>query len=107
LKLKVEKHKGSKVSKREKLTSFISDKKSRQEFVPLIGQLIDRAHMQPLHPKNSACQQLFKRILYESTGNSALDKSVVQFDQVPKSAPVRILVICLQKTAVIWSCQKG
>ena len=99
LKLKVEKQKGSKVSKRKKVTSFISDKKSRQEFVPLIGQFIDRAHIEPLHPKNNACQQLFRRILYESIGKSALDKSVVQFDQVPKSAPFSRLVTCLQKTA--------
>ena len=76
LKLKLEKQKGSKVTKRNKITSFISDQKSRQEFVPLIGQFIDRAHIEPLHPKNNACQQLFRRILYESIGKSALDKSV-------------------------------
>ena len=56
LKLKLEKQKGSKVTKRNKITSFISDQKSRQEFVPLIGQFIDRAHIEPLHPKNNACQ---------------------------------------------------
>ena len=68
LKLKLEKQKGSKVSKRKKVTSLISDKKSRQEFVPLLGQFVDRAHIEPLHPKNNACQQLFRRILYESIG---------------------------------------
>lgn len=99
LKLKLEKQKGSKVSKRKKVTSLISDKKSRQEFVPLLGQFVDRAHIEPLHPKNNACQQLFRRILYESIGKSALDKSVVHFDQVPSSAPFSRLVNCLQKTA--------
>ena len=81
------------------VTSFISDKKSRQEFVPLIGQDIDRAHIEPLHPKNNACQWLFRRILCESIGKSALNKSVVQFDQVPNSVPFSRLVIYLQKTA--------
>ena len=99
LKLKHEKQKGSKVSKRKKVTNFISDKKSRQEFVPLLGRFVDRAHVEPLHPKNNACQQLFRRILYESIGKSALDKSVIHFDQVPSSAPSSRLVNCLQKTA--------
>ena len=99
LKLKLEKQKGSKVTKRNKITSFISDQKSRQEFVPLIGQFIDRAHIEPLHPKNNACQQLFRRILYESIGKSALDKSVVNFEQVPNSAPFSRLVNCLQNKA--------
>ena len=98
-KLKVEKQKGSKVSKGKKVTIFSSDKMSIQEFVPLIGHFIDRAHIQPLHSKNNACQQLCTRILYESIDKSALDKSVVQFDQVPNSAPFSRLVICLQKTA--------
>lgn len=99
LKLKLEKQKGLKVSKRKKVTSLISDKKSRQEFVPLIGQFVDRAHIEPLHPKNNACQQLFSRILYESVGKSALDKSVVHFDQVTGSALFSRLLNCLQKTA--------
>ena len=88
-----------KFQKRKKVTSLISDKKSRQEFVPLLGRFVDRAHIEPLHPKNNACQQLFRRILYESIGKSALDKSVIHFDQVPSSAPFSRLVNCLQKTA--------
>lgn len=40
-----------------------------------------------------------RRILYESVGKSALDKSVVQFDQVTRSDPFRRLVICLQKNS--------
>lgn len=67
--------------------------------MPLIGQFIDRAHIEPLHPKDNACQQLFRRILYESIGKSALDKSVVNFEQVPNSAPFSRLVNCLQNTA--------
>ena len=96
LKLKLEKQKGSKLTKRNKITSFISDQKSRQEFVPLIRQFIDRAHIEPLHPNNNACQQLFGRILYESIGKSALDKSVENLEQVPNCAPFSRLVNCLQ-----------
>lgn len=99
LELKLEKQRGSNLTKRSKITSFIADKKSRQEFVPLVGSFVDRAHIDSLHPKNNACQQVFRNILYESVGKSALDKSVVRFDHVPHSAPFARLVCCLQKTA--------
>lgn len=36
-------------TKREKITSFIAQNKSRQEFPPLIGTFIDRAKEEPLH----------------------------------------------------------
>ena len=64
--------------------------------MPLIGQFIDRALTEPLHPKNNACQQLFRIILYERVGKSALNKSVVNFEQVPNSAPFSRLVNSLQ-----------
>ena len=38
-------------TKREKVTSFIVQKKSRQEFPPLVGKFIDRAKAEPLHLK--------------------------------------------------------
>ena len=41
-------------TKREKVTSFIAQKKSRQEFPPLVGKFIDRAKAEPLHLKNNA-----------------------------------------------------
>ena len=36
-------------TKRNKITSFIAQQSSRQEFVPLVGKLIDQAHVDPLH----------------------------------------------------------
>ena len=42
--------------KRSKVTEFIAKSKSRQEFVPLVGPLIDKAHVEPLHLKNNAWQ---------------------------------------------------
>ena len=43
-------------TKREKVTSFISQQKSRQEFPPLVGKFIDCAKAEPLHLKNNAWQ---------------------------------------------------
>ena len=42
-------------TRRSKITSFIAQKHSRQEFEPVVGKLIDRAHVDPLHLKNNAC----------------------------------------------------
>ena len=50
--------KGKNVSantKRSNVTSFIAKQKSWQEFVPLVAELVDRAHVEPLHLKNNAC----------------------------------------------------
>ena len=42
---------------RQKITSFIAQKKSRQEFPPLLGKAIDKVKVEPLHAKNNAWQQ--------------------------------------------------
>ena len=44
-------------TKREKITSFISQQKSRHEFPYLVGNFIDKAKAEPLHLKNNAWQQ--------------------------------------------------
>ena len=97
IKEKVERQNISAKTKRKKVTDFIASQKSRQEFEPLIGGFIDRVHVEPLHPKNNACQQLFKEILYESIGKSGLPATVIQFDAVPVASPFKKLVHSLEK----------
>ena len=46
-------------TKRGRVTSFIAEKQSRQEFAPRIGKLIEKAHIEPLHLKNNGCGFLF------------------------------------------------
>ena len=94
---KVERQNISAKTKRKKVTDFIASQKSIQEFEPLIGGFIDRVHVEPLHPKNNACQQLFKEILYESIGKSGLPAAVIQFDAVPVASPFKKLVHSLEK----------
>ena len=96
---RVEKLKCTKATKRKKILDFISDKNSRQEFEPLIGPFIDRAHIDPLHAKNNACQQLFRKILYESIAKTPLPGTRRDFESLPASSPFVKLVICLQKNA--------
>lgn len=97
VKKQVSKQKVSEKTKRKKVTDFIASKGSRQEFEPLVGKFIDRTHVEPLHPKNNSCQQLFTLILYESIGKSALASSISDFDAVPCTSPFYKLVNCLQK----------
>ena len=44
-------------TKRSKITILIASTKSRQEFLPHLGKLIDRIHIaiEPLHLTNNAC----------------------------------------------------
>ena len=97
VKEKVERQNITAKTKRKNVTDFIASQNSRQEFEPLIGGFIDRAHVEPLHPKNNACQQLFKEILYESIGKSRLPATVIQFDSVPVASPFKKLVHSLEK----------
>ena len=99
VKHELEKKKGSVIAKRGKVTEFIAEKKSRQEFVPLIGHFVDRAHIDTLYSKNNACQQIFRIILYESIAKSDLAKTVTQFDHVSQFAPFSKLINCLKETA--------
>ena len=50
----------SEKTKRSKVTDFIAKKKIRQEFMPLLGEAIERAHVEPLHLKNNAWQYFLK-----------------------------------------------
>ena len=53
--------------------------------------------VEPLHPKNNSCQQMFNLILYESIEKSALASNVTDFDHVPHTSPFYKLVNYLKK----------
>ncbi|CAH3167592.1 unnamed protein product, partial [Porites evermanni] len=61
------------------VTSFIAQKKSRQEFPPLVGKFIDRAKAEPLHLKNNAWQQWNLSVLKYALSRSDVStcKSIV------------------------------
>lgn len=70
--------------RRSKITEFIACKKSRQEFTPLVGKLINRTHVEPLHLKNNAWQLFFKGLLKESIAKSNLPASCKKFTDVQR-----------------------
>ena len=73
---------------RSKITSFIAQRNSRQEFKPIVGRLIDRAHVDPLHLKNNACALSHRLLLHEVIAMSKLGKQVKSFSLVPSNSPI-------------------
>ena len=83
-------------TKRSKITEFIAQKESRQEFLPLIGKYIDKAHVEPLHLKNNAWQYFFKSLIKEAIGKSTLPSSCKTFVDVPNDCCVARVLTALQ-----------
>lgn len=92
LKKKVVKSKLAKNTKRNKVTTFIAQKKSRQEYNPRIGNLIDKVHVEPLHLKNNACALMFRYILDFAIAKSGLGPSVNDFSSVDSQSPFAALI---------------
>ena len=87
-KKKVESNKKIKENtKHSKITTFIPEKQSRQEFVPLVGSLIDRAHVEPLHLKNNVCALTHRYLLNHAIRILHLTDTVTLFSHVPPGSP--------------------
>ena len=82
---------------RSKITSFIAQKHSRQEFEPVVGKLIDRAHVDPLHLKNNACARAHQQLLNEVIAMSKLTDEVNSFSQVPAQSPFNRYIVAMHK----------
>lgn len=83
-------------TKRSKITDFIANQSSRQEFLPLLGSYIDKARVEPLHLKNNAWQYFFKAVLTEAIRNSKLPADCKKFSEVPSDSPFTRVITALQ-----------
>ncbi|CAB4023873.1 Hypothetical predicted protein, partial [Paramuricea clavata] len=77
----------SEKTRRSKVTGFIAKQKSRQEFIPLVADLINKAHIEPLHLKNHACALAHSHLLKLVISWSNLSTSISTFSQVPLKSP--------------------
>lgn len=59
-------------TKRAKLSAYIKSLKSRQEYVPVLQQLVDKMYAEPLHCANNAWQQLHESMLSHANDKSGL-----------------------------------
>lgn len=75
-------------TKRKKITELISGLKSRQEFKPLVENVIDVAHVEPLHLKNNACALVHKYFLEEVVKVSNIPSDHISFSQLSSNCPL-------------------
>ena len=62
--------------------------KSTLEFVPPLGPIIDRIHIEPFHLKNNACALAHRYLLDEVIALSCLSSSVKKFSELASSSPL-------------------
>ena len=70
---------------RKKITPFIAKAKSRQEYKPLLGKIIDKAKVEPLHLKNNAWQHWHLCVMKYCLMKSNLANCATVFDVPPTS----------------------
>ena len=63
-------------TQRSRVTQFIANKKSRQEFDPLIGTLCDKEVVEPLHLKNNGVQHLHSMLLEKAIRVSNIPEKI-------------------------------
>jgi hypothetical protein len=86
LKKEIAKQKLSDSTKRSRVTTYIAKAKSRQEFIPPFGPLIDRIHVDPLHLKNNACALSHRYLLDEVLLISNISSNVKSFSQLQSTS---------------------
>ena len=84
---------------RNQVTKFISENKSRQEFIPPLGKNVDLIKAEPLHNTNNGWQLWFQNILtiamiYTKTPNST------PLSDVPSTTPLMKLMKYIKGTAL-------
>lgn len=64
-KAELDKRKLAESTRRKNTTKFSAEQKSRQEFLPPLGKLVDNIHVDSLHLKNNACAHAHRYFLDE------------------------------------------
>ena len=102
----LEKKKMAESTRRVKVTSFIAQKHRRQEFEPVVGKLINRAHVDPLHLKNNACAHAHKHLLSEVIAMSKLTDEINSFSQVPAHSPFNRYIAAMRACGLFRLAKK-
>ena len=79
----LEKRSYAESAKRNKL-SFIKSNSSRQEYEPILGQLVDKLYAEPLNNGNNAWQQLHEAMLSHSISNSNIPTACNNPSKLPE-----------------------
>ena len=98
----VEKHKTKLTKKqlaaRTKVTEFIANQNSRQEFEPLLGPVIDKAVVEPLHLANNNWQFLFSELFsFVLHSKTVIPSGVKSITDLAKNCCLRRFLTCLKR----------
>lgn len=80
-KVELEKTALAESTKRSKVLNYIQSLDSRQEYVPVLKELVDKIYAEPLHNANNGWQQLHALILCHANDKSGISSTCTD---VPK-----------------------
>lgn len=96
--VKVSSHKEKNpLSARTKVTKYIAELKSRQEYEPPIGKVIEKALIDPLHVKNNAWEKVNRLIVTEVVNSSKATKTK-KLSELAVNDPVSMYFLALKNT---------
>ena len=94
---------------RNKVTEFIAQNKSRQEFVPPLGKDVDLLKAEPLHNTSNAWQSWFLTaltIVMHNINQNHLKPATAVFD-LPDSSPPACISEVPQRHSQVWETAQG
>ena len=74
---------------RNKVCQFIGNLKSRQEYEPILGPLVQNAKAESLHLGNNCWGHWFKKVLTTILANAKVGTNVKSVFQLPEDNPLR------------------
>ena len=86
-------------TKRKKILDCIRAEKSRQERVPILGRLVDKALAEPLHNTNNAWQLFNKSIMNLSLDVSKIPKGISNVSELPEDCPFSVYLNAVRSQA--------
>lgn len=99
-------------TKRSKILNYIQSLNSRQEYVPMLKELVDKMYAEPLHNANNGWQQLHGLILSHANDKSGIPSSCTDFSKMPDCPLASHLITLKQigasrlfKKVKKWFCQ--
>ena len=82
-------------TERDKTLKFMKEEETRQEFKPILGELIDNAYAEPLHNTNNAWQQ-YNNLLLKEAINKSQFPSNAKLGELPEGNVFRKFVYAIK-----------
>ena len=99
-------------TERSKVLNYIQSVNSRQEYVPVLKELVDKMYAEALHNANNGWQQLHGLIIFHANDKSGIPSTCTDFSKMPV-CPLASHLITLKQIAASrlfkkvkkWFCQ--